>query len=166
MSMFGYNPVHVTREKLEQENARMRAQLLAKDSLISVKDTELDAKKSLLESKDAFIDQLKEALFLERNRLFAKATESLRSLQNELFDEPELESKEADSLDQANDDAIEIPAHKCKRGGRKKLPDDLPRIDVIHDLSDSNKVCPHDGHALKEIGAKASEQLDIIPMQI
>jgi len=139
-----------TRAELEKENAQIRAQLLAKDSL--------------LESKDAFIDQLKEALILERNRRFAKATESLRSLQSELFDEPELESKEVEAL--VEDDAIDVPAHKRKRRGRQKLPDDLPRIDVIHDLSDADKVCPHDGHALKEVGEKTSEQLDIIPMQI
>jgi len=98
-----------TREELEQENAQIRAQLLA---------------------KDAFIEQLKEALILERNQRFAKATESLRSLQSELF------------------------------------PEDLTRIEVIHDLSDEEKVCPHDGQVLKEIGEKTSEQLDIIPMQI
>jgi len=141
-----------TRAELERENAQIRAQLLAKDSL--------------LESKDAFIDQLKEALILERNRQFAKATESLRSLQSELFNEPELESQELEALADDNDDAIDVPAHKRKRTGRKKLPDDLPRIDIVHDLSDADKICPHDGHALKEIGEKTSEQLDIVPMKI
>ena len=71
-----------------------------------------------------------------------------------------------------SEDSIEVASHtpkaatKRKRGGRKKLPEDLPRIDVIHDLSEQDKICPHDGHALKEIGEKTSEQLDIIPMQI
>ena len=131
-----------TRAELEQENAQIRAQLLA---------------------KDAFIDQLKEALILERNRQFAKATESLRSLQSELFDESEIESQEIEIV---NDGAIDVPAHKRKRRGRKVLPEDLPRIDVVYDLSDEDKVCPHDGHALKEISAKTSEQLDIVPMKI
>ena len=57
-----------TRAELEQENAQIKAQLARKDSII---------------------DQLKEALILERNRKFAAATESLRSLQSELFNEPE-----------------------------------------------------------------------------
>jgi len=155
-----------TREELEKENAQIRAQLLAKDSLIKAKDSALDVKESLLESKDAFIDQLKEALILERNRRFSKATESLRSLQSELFDEPELESQEVDALAEDKDDDIDVPAHKRKRRGRKKLPDDLPRIEIVHDLNEEDKVCPHDGHALQEIGEKSSEQLDIIPMQI
>ncbi|MFT5562345.1 MAG: transposase [Litorivivens sp.] len=59
-----------------------------------------------------------------------------------------------------------MPAHERKRTGRKPLPEDLPRVDVIHDLADADKVCPHDGTALKLIGEKTSEQLDIIPMQI
>ena len=134
-----------TRAELEQENAQIRAQLLA---------------------KDAFIDQLKEALILERNRQFAKATESLRSLQSELFDESEVASQGSEPAAEVDDDPIDVPAHKRKRSGRQKLPEDLPRIDVVHDLSEEDKVCPHDGQPLKEIGAKTSEQLDIIPMQI
>jgi len=138
-----------TRAELEQENALIKAQLLQKNSVI--------------QSKDAFIEQLKEALILERNRQFAKATESLRSLQSELFNESELESVDSEPI---VDTSIEVPSYKRKRSGRKKLPEDLPRIEVIYDLSDEEKVCPHDGHTLKEIGEKASEQLDIIPMQI
>ena len=147
-----------TRAELEQENAQIRAQLLAKDSLLACKD-------SLLESKDALIDQLKEALILERNRQFAKATESLRSLQSELFDEAEIALQEIDAAAEEGD-TIEVPAHTRKRSGRKSLPEDLPRVDVVHDLSEADKVCPHDGHALKEIGEKTSEQLDVIPMKI
>ena len=134
-----------TRAELELENAQIRAQLLA---------------------KNAFIDQLKEALILERNRQFTKATESLRSLQSELFNESELGSIHSDTAIDIDAGSIEVPAHKRKRSGRKKLPEDLPRIEIIHDLSDEEKICPHDGQRLKEIGEKTSEQLDIIPMQI
>jgi transposase len=42
----------------------------------------------------------------------------------------------------------------------------LPRIEIVHDLSDADKICPHDGSILKLIGDKTSEQLDIIPMKI
>ena len=147
-----------TRTELEQENAHIRSLLLQKDGVI-------ESKNIALESKDAFIEQLKEALILERNRRFAKASESLRSLQGELFNEPEVEAIIADP--QADDESsITVPAHKRKRSGRKPLPEDLPRVEVIHDLSDADKICPHDGYALKAIGDKVSEQLDIVPMQI
>jgi transposase len=162
-----------TRVELEQENAQIRTLLLQKESVIHAKDLVLEANKRVIQSKnsaiqlkDAFIEQLKEALILARNRQFAKTTESLRSLQSELFDEAEHEAIAHESApDENEDDTINVPAHQRKRGGRKKLPEDLPRIDVIHDLADQDKVCPQ-GHALKVIGDKVSEQLDIIPMQI
>ena len=159
-----------TRAELEQENAQIqgelahiRTQLLHRESQ---HQADIKSKDASIRSKDAFIEQLKEALILARNRQFAKATESLRSLQSELFNESEQEALVDESaLADLDDDTIDVPAHQRKRSGRKKLPEDLPRIQVIHDLSDADKTCPQ-GHALKEIGEKISEQLDIIPMQI
>jgi hypothetical protein len=87
-----------TRTKLEQEYAKIqdelaqaRAQLSHKESVIEKRESALEANKLVIESKDAFIDQLKEALILAHNRKFAKSTESLRSLQSELFNEVEQE---------------------------------------------------------------------------
>jgi len=150
-----------TQAELEQENtkiqtelAQIRAQLLHKESHYQ----------TVIQSKDAFIEQLKEALILARHRQFAKTTESLRSLQSELFNEPEQEAVIIDAMVDDND-TITVPTHQRKRSGRKKLPEDLPRIEVIHDLPDEEKVCPQ-GHALNAIGEKISEQLDIVPMKI
>ena len=136
-----------TRAELEQENARIKAQLAQKNSVI---------------------EQLKEALVLAHNRKFAAATESLRSLQSELFNEPEhdVDTSSVEEGSSDDDDTIAVPAHKRKRGARKSLPEDLPRLEIIHDLSDADKICPHDGSTLTLIGDKTSEQLDIIPMQI
>lgn len=49
--------------------------------------------------------------------------------------------------------------------GRKILPAELPRIEIIHGLPADQKRCPK-GHALQEIGTEISEQLDIIPAKI
>ena len=86
-------------------------------------------------------------------------------MQSKLFDESEYTLSTKDSVDQNDIASIEIPAHKRKRTGRKKLPEDLPRIDIIHDLAESEKVCAK-GHALVAMSDKISEQLDIIPMQL
>ena len=64
------------------------------------------------------------------------------------------------------DESVEIPAHTRKKRGRKKLPDDLPRIEVVHDLPADEKVCSHDGLALQPIGEEVSEQLDYIPAKV
>ncbi|MGB5708264.1 MAG: IS66 family transposase [Arenicellales bacterium] len=164
-----------TRAELEQENAKIqgelsqiRQQLLEKESALEQQEVVIDQKNVTIGQKDAFIDQLKEALILARNRKFAATTESLRSLQSEIFNESE---DSADAFEAASDsslqdiDTIVVHTHQRKRGGRKPLPEELPRIEVIHDLTDDEKVCPH-GHGLKHIGDKVSEQLDVIPMQI
>ena len=59
-----------------------------------------------------------------------------------------------------------VPAHTRKKGGRKPLSATLPRIDVIHDLPEEEKVCAHDGERLVSIGEVVSEQLDIIPAKV
>ena len=59
--------------------------------------------------------------------------------------------------------ALSIPSHQRKKPGRKAIPEQLPRIEVVHDLSDEEKVCPHDGATLERIGEEAAEQLDYVP---
>ena len=58
------------------------------------------------------------------------------------------------------------PAKKRQaQGGRKPLPDNLPRIEVTHDIAEHEKVCPC-GHPLNCIGSVESEQLEVIPAQV
>ncbi|MCK5921206.1 MAG: IS66 family transposase [Methylococcales bacterium] len=121
-----------------------------------------------LKNKDTIIEQLKEALILARNARFASSSEAMRGMQVDMFDEAEQSAdEELDLEEDANEDElVTVDTHQRRRGGRKSLPADLPRVDIIHDLTEADKVCPHDGHALKEIGSQVSEQLDIIPMKI
>ena len=73
----------------------------------------------------------------------------------------------AQELDAVADDAaVDVPAHTRLKRGRRPLDADLPRHVVRHELPESERVCPHDGAALQEIGVEASEQLDIIPQQV
>jgi transposase len=58
-----------------------------------------------------------------------------------------------------------VPAHTRKKSGRKPLPKDLPRVDVIHDIDESEKVCAC-GCRLTKIDEEKSEKLDIIPAKM
>ena len=91
----------------------------------------------------------------------------MRSVQGGLFDEAEADvTLDDNSQIQARDEeTVEVPAHRRKRGGRKPLPAELPRIEVLHDLAEQDKVCAK-GNKRKLISEKTSEQLDVIPMQI
>jgi len=77
-----------------------------------------------------------------------------------LFDMPEPEGPEEEAGEE-----IRIPAHSRKKRGRKPLPEDLPRVDVVHDIDDKDKICAC-GCQLRKIGEEISEQLDIIPAKI
>jgi len=140
-----------------------------------VRNEQLQADKHAVNQKN---EQLKvqvltltEQLNLALARRYAASSEKLSPDQIGLFDEAELDS-EAD-LDavteasaEADDDEITVAAHKRKKRGRKPLPDHLPRIDVIHEIPESERHCDHDGRLLTEIGEVISEQLDIIPAKI
>ena len=76
-----------------------------------------------------------------------------------LFDMPEPVDNEEE------EEEITVPAHTRKKSGRKALPDDLPRIERIHDIADVDKICSC-GCELSRIGEEVSEQLDIVPARI
>jgi transposase len=81
-----------------------------------------------------------------------------------LFNEAEVESEtEADDQDDAT---TTVAAHNRRRGHRQPLPADLLREEVLHDLAEADKRCPHDGTPLVVMGEETSEQLDIVPAQI
>src|SRR6476660_9741311 len=47
--------------------------------------------------------------------------------------------------------------------GRSPLPEHLPRREVVHDLSEEEKLCPCCGLPRVCIGAQTAEQLDLEP---
>lgn len=95
------------------------------------------------------------------DKLFGKKSEKYfgKSPQLLLFDIPEVdpESEQAEE--------VVIPAHSRKKSGRKPLPDTLPRVEVVHDIPEDEKVCGC-GAELARIGEEVSEKLDIIPAVI
>jgi transposase len=109
---------------------------------------------------------LQEQLNLALARRFAASSEKISPDQIRLFNEAESAlDAEVDAEDEA-DDTVTVPAHTRKKRGRRPLPDSLPRVEVIHDIPQDQRHCPHDGQVLAEINQVVSEQLDIIPAQI
>jgi transposase len=123
---------------------------------------QLSARISLLEQD--------KALLVEENRwlkqqLFGRSSEKrpapVPANQSWLFNEAEAVAAPAEEVAQ-----IPVPAHSRKAPGRKPIADDLPRVDVIHDLPEAEKICPKDGAALECIGDEKSEQIDFIPAKV
>lgn len=75
-------------------------------------------------------------------------------------------ASEPAASDGQEEDSQEVRAHKRVPRGRKPLYAALPREVVRHELPENQRVCPHDGAALVEIGVETSKQLDIVPQQV
>lgn len=87
-----------------------------------------------------------------------KLTAGEKDKQADLFDEIETTAKEA------HDEAESLPVknHKRQRGKRARLPAELPRIETVIDIDETEKVCGC-GASLVKIGEDASEKLEVIP---
>ena len=119
------------------------------------------------------VQYLYEQIALYRQRLFGRSSEQLPE-QSRLFDEAEAlaAQDESDEQDQPQEDSgqsqnapeAQAPLKKA-RGKRAPLPAELPRLDIIHDVPQSERVCPC-GTPMVQIGEEISEQLDIVPMKI
>ncbi len=126
---------------------------------------EIENYKAQLDVRDARIEELSHQLAVLRKALFGSRSEKSKvedenTSQLNLFDAPaEDDSAEAD-------EEVNTPAHKRKKkGGRKPLPPELPREEVIHDVAEEDKVCSC-GCAKHRMGEDVTEELETIPAQV
>ena len=94
---------------------------------------------------------------------------------SEVFSEEELNSQllfnelEVEALSAAQQplvqETITYTRKKKGRGKKQPFPEGLPREEVIIDIPEKDKVCPHDGARLKEIGFDVVEKLKTVPAQ-
>jgi transposase len=126
-----------------------------------------------LEHAMRHIDHLYEQFVLLRQRHFGTSTEQ-SSGQAHLFDEaevlaaastPDQDQAPIPSQSDAAADAGQKTAGKPARGKRAPLSPELPRVDIVHDVPEDQRLCPC-GTPMVEIGEDVSEQLDIVPMQV
>ena len=109
---------------------------------------------------------LKEEISLLKHRLFGRKSEKLPAGSGQLFLFNEAEAGKTEDEDTApSQETIAVPAHERRRGHRKPLPENLPRVEVVHDLTDEQKQCAC-GQQKSCIGREVSEQLDITPPKI
>lgn len=118
----------------------------------------------------ALILQLQEENALLRHKLFSpkseRSPEGADSPQLAMFNEVEelIEAPAAEPAE-AEAEAEEVVAPVKRRGKRKPLPANLPRVEVIHELPEHERTCAC-GACKQVIGEETSEQLEIIPMQV
>ena len=151
-------PASITAEELA-------ALIAERDAMLA----ERDALRGELRVTKVERDLLKEQLKAYERRLFGAKSEARSADQRDLFlNEAEALAPTAGTLPAQEEDEAEtqVAGHARKKPGRKPLDPALPREVVRYELPESERVCPHDGSVLVEIGVEVSEQLDIIPQQV
>ena len=134
----------------------LMASIASKESDLSAKELEIKSKDLEITAKELEISQLRDTILLLQRKKFGPQSEKSKhqlNLFNELEDIIDTDLKE----DQNNEQEI---TYKRKRGKRKPLPDDLPRVDEIIDLPEEEKK------GMKCIGEEISEKLEITPAKI
>jgi transposase len=119
--------------------------------------------KQMLAKMQSRVGFLEEENALLRQRLFGRKSEQTAdpaTPQLALFNEAE---SVVEPIDEGAEEEAVAPTQR--RGKRKQLPADLPRIEVIHELPERGLTCAC-GCRKHAIGEDVSEQLEIVPMQI
>lgn len=111
---------------------------------------------------------LSEEVRLLQDKLFGRRAENWSEaelLQMRLFNEAESDvAAEAASM-AARLAAVEVAAHSRGKSGRRPLPASLPRVDIVHDISEGEKLCGC-GAAMVKIDEETHERLGIVPQKV
>lgn len=107
---------------------------------------------------------LLEQIALMRHEKFCSSSEKFTDESSEEEDPApdDTESPDNEPETDEEDESVSVEAYIRRKPGRKALPTDLPRVEKIYDLEDSEKICACGG-TLHCIGDIRSEQLEIIP---
>jgi transposase len=100
---------------------------------------------------------------LDQARRFGASSEKASGLQRELFNEAETLADPAEETEET----VTVPAHQRKKRSRTPtIHDDMVKEIVVHELDESERICPHDQAILKAIGHDSRRELKIIPEQV
>lgn len=119
----------------------------------------VDALSAKLRSRDVLIEQLKLQLARLKRMKFGRSSEQLDAQIAQL--ELSLEELEANAATVSTPEAPD--SAPASRGGRKALPDHLPRESHVHEPPTGTCSCPQCGGALRVLSEDVSEVLEYVP---
>jgi transposase len=105
------------------------------------------------------LQQLLEQYNLAQYKKYSPSSESYQG-DGEVLNEAEQLCDE----EQAQPEATQAEAEKPAKPRRPRIAAELPRVEVVHDITD--KTCACCGHALHRMGEEVSEQIEFVPAQI
>ncbi len=152
---------------VEQLHELVRRIVREHDEELARLQAELEKERSeRIEHQNKAIEHFEE-LQLLRRKLFGRSAEKLSEEEQKqllLFNEAE-DIVFSQQQEPAAEERIEVRAHTRVKRGRKPLPPELPRVEMVHDISEEDKKCAC-GQELTRIGEESLEKLEVIPPQI
>lgn len=133
---------------------------------MAILQKENDLLREKIAERDSQIAVLNEQLTHLLSKRFGPSSEKSSPDQQGLFNEAEELNAEPENQEADAGDSTTVKSHTRQRRPRVSIPDNLPREEIIHDLPEAEKICPHNGSPLKSIGSEDHEQLEIIPAKI
>ncbi|NOY46327.1 MAG: IS66 family transposase [Deltaproteobacteria bacterium] len=114
------------------------------------------------------VSLLQEEVQFLKHRMFGRKTERLSEAEKKqllLFNEAE-DTVTAQGEGEGEEEEVEVSSHTRRRKrGRKALPANLPRVEVVNDVPEEEKRCGCGAQKVR-IGEETSERLDIVPARI
>lgn len=106
-----------------------------------------------------------------KDRQILELLQALRGKQRERIDPDQLLLFEIGELEQLVEEQVDQPDEVAPRGRQRKrsprvIPDDLPREEILHELPESERLCPIDGQPMPVIRWETSEQLEYEPASL
>jgi len=138
------------------------------EMVIDLRETVAEKTSKLKHQKD-LIDQLLEAIRLSKHQHFGTRSEKFNAEQLDFLLNEIGVPAQGDTLEETDSDESErtvVKSFTRKKGGRSKLPDRFPRVEVVYELEGDACQCEHCQSTLQPIGQKISEQIDFVPMTV
>ena len=159
------NTSAATLKQLQRENEQLRTSLQASSQQAELLQAERVELLKQLEQKDRELESVQHQLQALLRRYYGRSSEKMDPNQRLLFED--LIDKAIPEMPADDDaDAPAVPTRQGKGHGRRRLPSNLPREKVIHDLPEEEKPCPCCGKLRHIIGKETHEQLDYIPAKV
>jgi len=153
-----------TIEALQETLAARDTQLDTAQEQVATLERTLDATQRELKEARQDNDLLRLKVDQLLQRVFGRSSEKLAPGQLGLLDEAPQEIE-----DVPDDEAThETPPEKLrrKRGGRKPLPDDLPRERIMHELAEEERACACCGETMQPFAEDVSEEVEFVPARL
>ena len=152
-------------KKLPDDVGKLKEIVADQFAIIAERDSECSRFQSAYTNSEAQVSILEGRIALLEARLFGPRNEKAKALaalledagQQSLFD---LLDEHPEPVETEPEEIIIVPGHSRKKSGRKPLPDNLPREEVIHDIPEEEKACAC-GCQMTCIDKETSEQLHI-----